>query len=138
MSVVVYVLTALAAVVVVLTRVRLGGSRAAGKIQVGRRLLDVHTVAGVLALLVWTAFLLAGDDTALGGSDAGIVAIGLWWIVGLAGLAILLRWLPARGKHAAAGAGDTWSQGPWLSLLAHLGMIVGIGVFTWAYVTQAV
>lgn len=138
MTVLVYVLTVLAAVVVVLTRVRLGGSRAAGSLQVGRRLLDVHTVAGVLALLVWTVFLIAGDDTALGGSNAGIVAIGLWWIVALAGLAILLRWMPARGKHAAAGAGDTWSQGPWLSLLAHLGMGVGVGVFTWAYLTQVV
>jgi len=137
MSVVV-VLTVLAAVVVVLTRLRLSGSQAAGTLQVGRRLLDLHTVAGVLALVVWTVFLLAGDDTVLGGPTAGIVAIGLWWIVALAGLAILMRWLPARGKHAAAGSGDGWSKGPWLSLLAHLGMVVGVGVFTWAYLTQVV
>ncbi|NPC95857.1 hypothetical protein [Nocardioides sp. zg-DK7169] len=136
--IVVYVLTALAAVVVVLTRLRLGRSRSAGKLQVGRRLLDVHTGAGVLALVVWTVFLVADDDTAFGGSVAGIIAIGLWWVVALAGLSILLRWVPARGRHAAAGAGDGWSQGPWLSLLAHLGMVVGVGVFTWAYLTKIV
>lgn len=136
-SVAVYVLTGLTAVVVVLTRLRLVRAPAAGRRQVGRRLLDLHTVTGVLALLAWTVFLVAADDSALGGATAGIVAIGLWWVVGIAGLAILLRWLPVRGKHAADGAGDGW-WGPWLSLLAHLGMAVGIGVFTWAYVTQAV
>ena len=49
-QVIVYILTALAAVVIVLTRLRLrqetGG---AGRFQVGRRLVDVHTTAGVLA-----------------------------------------------------------------------------------------
>ena len=137
--VVVYVLTALAAVVVVLTRVRLGRARVAGSLLVGRRLLDVHTVAGALALVVWTVFLVAGDDTVLGGPTAGIIGIGLWWIVSLAGLGILLRWMPARGRHAASGEpGDSWSRGPWLSVLAHVGMLLGVGYFTWAYVTQVV
>ncbi|WP_122816642.1 hypothetical protein [Nocardioides pantholopis] len=136
--VVVYVLTGLAAVVVVLTRVRLSRSDRAGGVEVGRGLLNLHTGAGVLALVLWVAFLVAGEDTPLGGSVAGIVAIGLWWIVVAAGLMILVRWLPSRGRHATAGGGDAWSRGPGLSLLAHLGMLAGVAVFTWAYLTSAV
>jgi hypothetical protein len=138
-SAVVYVLTALAAVVVVLTRLRLGrGKQGAGRHEVGRRLLTLHTGAGVLALVSWVAFLIAPDDTALGGSTGGIVALGLWWVVALAGLLILVRWLPSRGRHAAEGRSDSWSEGPGLSVLAHVGMLVGVGVFTWAYLQQVV
>ncbi|WP_246354850.1 hypothetical protein [Nocardioides ungokensis] len=53
-QVIVYILTVLAAVVIVLTRLRLGKDHGgAGRFQVGRRLLDVHTTAGVGALVVW-------------------------------------------------------------------------------------
>ena len=58
-----YVLTALAAVVVVLTRLRLGRrSGGAGRLNMGRGLVNVHTVAGVLALVSWVIFLVASDD----------------------------------------------------------------------------
>ena len=59
LPVVIYVLTALAAVVVVLTRVRMRGGQGAGRFHVGKRLLDVHTVAGGLAVVVWLVFLIA-------------------------------------------------------------------------------
>lgn len=137
-AVVVYVLTGLAAVVVVLTRLRLGRADRAGGVAVGRGLLNVHTGAGALALVLWVVFLVAGDDTRLGGSVAGILAIGLWWVVALAGVLILVRWLPTRGRHATAGRGDSWSRGPGLSLLAHLGMLAGVVFFTWAYLTSGV
>ncbi|WP_182524108.1 hypothetical protein [Nocardioides dongkuii] len=138
-AVIVYVLTALGAVVVVLTRLRLGrGAGGAGRLEVGRRLLDLHTGAGVLALAVWVAFLVAPADTVVGGSGVGILAIGLWWLVALAGLLILVRWLPSRGRHASEGRGDTWSEGPGLSILAHVGMVVGVAVFTWAYLKEYV
>jgi hypothetical protein len=137
--VIVYVLTALAAVVVVLTRLRLGGDRAgAGQIQVGRRLVDVHTVAGALAIVAWVLFLVADEGTALGGEVVGIVALAFWWVTVVAGLLILVRWLPSRGKHAASGTEDSWSEGPGLSVLAHVGMLVGVSVFTYAYLTSAV
>lgn len=136
---IVYVLTGLAAVVVVLTRLRLGRGRAgAGRSEVGRGLLGLHTVAGVLALVVWVVFLVAPDDTTAGGPLVGIAAVGLWWVVALAGLLILVRWLPSRGKHAAEERTDSWSQGPGLSILAHVGMVVGVGVFTWAYLFEKV
>ena len=51
---------------------------------------------------------------------------------------ILVRWMPAGGKHASAVIEDTWSQGPGLSVLAHVGMLVGVVVFTWAYLIAAV
>lgn len=138
-EVIVYVLTALAAVVIVLTRLRLGRSRGgAGRLHTGRRTLDVHTVAGVIALVVWTVYLVAPEDSAAGGVTTGVVALAFWWIVVVSGLLILVRWLPSRGRHASEGQEDTWSDGPALSILAHVGMLVGVCVFTWAYVTAAV
>jgi hypothetical protein len=133
---VVYVLTVLAAVVVVLTRVRLGRAES-GRLEVGRGLLHVHTVAGVLALLLWVVFLVVPDDTG-GSATIGIAALALWWVVAVAGLLILVRWMPSRGRHASAGRRDDWSGGPALSVLAHVGMALGVGVFTFAYLTSAV
>jgi hypothetical protein len=132
-EVIVYILTALAAVVVVLTRLRLGrGDGGAGRLQMGRGLVDVHTVAGVVALGTWVAFLVVGNDL------LGIIALAFWWVVVVAGLGILVRWLPSRGRHASGGQEDSWSDGPGLSVLAHVGMLVGVGVFTWAYLTAVV
>jgi hypothetical protein len=139
LAVIVYILTALAAVVVVLTRLRLQqDSGGAGQIQVGHRLVDLHTGAGVLALVVWLVFLVADEESVLGGAGTGILALALWWVVVAAGLLILVRWLPSHGKHASSGTEDTWSEGPGLSILAHVGMLVGVIVFTYAYLTSAV
>ncbi len=139
LEVIVYVLTALAAVVVVLTRLRMvRGEGAAGRIQVGHALVNVHSVAGVVALAVWVVFLVADEETVMGGSAVGIVALAFWWVVVVAGLLILVRWLPSRGRHASSGQEDTWSEGPGLSILAHVGLLVGVCVFTYAYLTSAV
>lgn len=136
---IVYVLTGLAAVVIVLTRLRLGRQDGgAGRLSMGTGLLNVHTGAGALALVVWLVFLVAGEDSAAGSETVGIIALALWWIVVVAGLLILVRWLPSRGRHASDGQDDSWSEGPGLSVLAHVGMLVGVGVFTWAYLTAAV
>lgn len=130
---IVYVLTALAAVVILLTRLRLGrGDGGAGRLRMGRGLVNVHTGAGVLALVLWVVFLVMDNDA------VGIAALGFWWIVVVAGLLILVRWLPSRGKHASAAQEDSWSEGPGLSILAHVGMLVGVLVFSWAYLTSAV
>ncbi|GAB2876769.1 hypothetical protein [Nocardioides pacificus] len=138
-QVIVYILTALGAVVVVLTRVRLrseGGG--AGQFRVGGGLLNLHTIAGTLALVTWVTFLVAPEDSALGGAGFGVLSLGFWWIVALAGLAILLRWAPTKGKHATSTREDSWSEGPALSILAHVGMLVGTCVFTGAYLVAAV
>jgi hypothetical protein len=138
-EVIVYVLTALAAVVVVLTRLRLGrGSGGAGRLNMGRGLVNVHTVAGALALVSWVAFLVAPEDSFLGSSTFGVVSLAFWWVTVMAGLLILVRWRRPKGRHASQGAADSWSDGPGLSILAHVGMLVGVCVFTWAYLTSVV
>lgn len=137
---IVYVLTALAAVVVVLTRLRLRRDRAgAGRVDIARGPVGLHTGAGVLALLTWVGFLVAGDSVSEGTATLlGLAGLVLWWIVTIAGLLILVRWLPSRGKHAAAATEDSWSSGPGLSVLGHVGMVVGVAVFTYAYLSKVV
>jgi hypothetical protein len=132
-EVIVYILTALAAVVVVLTRLRLGGEGGAGSMDVGRGLLNVHTLFGTLALVLWVLFLVGDDESVLGGPGMGIFALACWWVTVIAGLLILVRWLPSHGRHAETARQDTWSDGPGLSVLAHVGMLVGVVVFTVAY-----
>jgi hypothetical protein len=130
---VVDVLTFLSAVVVVLTRVRLSQVRAAGQQQVGMATVNAHSTLGVMAVVLWLVFLVTGHHQAL----VGIVALFFYWLTALVGLMILLRWMPSRGRHASLSADDRWSRGPGLSILAHLGMLVGVVVFTWFYATQS-
>jgi hypothetical protein len=139
-EVIIYVLTALAAVVVVLTRVRLGRNAAgAGRHDMGRGLVNLHTGSGAIALILWVVFLaVPEDDLPVDHDLLGIVALACWWLVVVAGLLILVRWLPSRGKHSSGGSEDSWSDGPGLSILAHVGMLVGVAVFTWAYLNAVV
>ena len=120
------VLTVLAAVVVVLTRVRLSrdGGEAAGRLSIPKGLLNAHTFAGIPAVVVWAYYLYKGN------SLAGLVALVLWWITAIAGLLILARWIPARGRHSSSAVSDTWGEGPGLSILAHIGVLVGVLIFT--------
>jgi hypothetical protein len=123
------VLTVLAAVAVVLTRVRLGDdSAAAGRLSIPARLLDVHTYAGAVALVTWVVFLLADIGW------VGPVGLVFWWVTVVAGLLILARWLPTRGKHSSGPVADIWGEGPGLSVLAHVGLLVVVAVFTALYV----
>ena len=126
-----FVLTALAAVVVVLTRVRLSArdEEAAGRLDIPHGLVNVHTIFGVLALGLWAAFLFADIDKVY-----GYAGLGCWWITTVAGLLILMRWLPAHGRHASGPASDSWSEGPGLSVLAHVGLLVGSIVWTYLLV----
>lgn len=118
------VLSVLAAVVVVLTRVRLAKDDGAGRLSIPRQLLNLHTGAGVPAILVWGAFLYTGMTL------LGWVGLALWWITVVAGLLILARWMPAKGRHSSGPTADTWGEGPGLSVLAHLGLLVGVVIFT--------
>lgn len=136
---IVYVLTALAAVVVVLTRLRLASDEpGAGRFQIARGVLTAHLVAGSSAVVLWLLFLLAPADSPPGSPWVGIVALGLWWLTAVLGLLILSRWLPAKGRHATTARKDSWSEGPGLSLLAHVGLAVAVLVFTYAYLVSAV
>ena len=130
---IVYVLTFLSAVVVVLTRVRLSQARAAGQHQVGMGTVNAHTGCGVVAVVLWVYFLATGHDS----SSVGIVALFFYWLTALLGLLILMRWLPSHGRHASGTTDDRWSEGPGLSVLAHVGMLVGVLVFTWYFATHS-
>lgn len=131
-----YVLVALGALVVVLTRIRMRREGAAGAHQVPRGVVLGHTVFGVLGLVSWLAYLRThGQDTTLGVDRelVGIVALACLWILSVLGLMILLRWLPSRGRHASAATEDNWSDGPGLSVLAHVGMFLAVAFFTVSY-----
>jgi hypothetical protein len=130
--VIVYVLTGLALVVVVLTRLRMGKGQGAGRVFVGTLLLNAHTGSGVIALATWVLYLVSGGD---GDPLIGIVSLGFWWLVTICGLLMLVRWVPSHGRHASSGFQDSWSEGPGLSILAHVGMLVGVCIFTWYYLT---
>lgn len=122
----VWLLTGLAAVVVLLTRMRLANEESqSGHALVPRVIVNAHTAVGVLALGVWIYYLTSPDDL------LGVVALVVWWIEVALGLLILARWLSRPSKHAADTTGDSWGDGPGLSILGHLGMFLGIAFFTW-------
>jgi hypothetical protein len=118
------VLTVLSAIVVVLTRVRLAKDDGAGRLSIPHGLLNLHTAAGVPALLLWVAFLYTGTTV------LGWLGVALWWVTVIAGLLLLARWMPAKGKHSSGPATDTWGEGPGLSILAHVGLLIGVAIFT--------
>ncbi|TWG95604.1 hypothetical protein L615_004800000140 [Nocardioides sp. J9] len=122
----VWLLTGLAAVVVLLTRLRLATEQSqAGHALVPLAVVNAHTVIGVVALATWIAYLSSP------GGALGAASLVVWWIEVVIGLLILARWLSGSGKHATATTGDSWGQGPGLSILAHVGMLLGICFFTW-------
>lgn len=124
---VLWMLTALAAVVVLLTRMRLStAGRQPGHAQIPGTILNAHTVLGVAALAVWAYYLTEPTDT------LGLVALVVWWVEVLVGVLILARWLPgAGGRHAADAVDDSWAQGPSLSILGHVGLLLGVAFFTY-------
>ena len=125
----VWMLTALAAVVVMLTRSRLiATEKQSGVTETPHGLLNSHTALGVLALATWIAWLVGAPRL------VGWVAVTAWWVVVLIGLVVLARWLPTRGRHATGATDDGWAHGPWLSALGHIGMLLGIAFFTWVFV----
>ncbi|MEJ7635127.1 hypothetical protein [Aeromicrobium sp.] len=123
---VLWMLTALAAVVVLLTRMRLSGTeRQPGNAQISGAILNAHTVLGVIALAVWSYYLTSPSDR------LGYAALGIWWLEVVAGVLILARWLPGGGRHAADSVNDSWAQGPSLSILGHVGLLLGVVFFTY-------
>ena len=120
LEVIVYILTALAAVVVVLTRLRLRNEEGAGRHKVGTGLLNLHTLFGTWRCSPGSRSWCCAEDASWSGL-LGIVALGCWWVTVLAGLMLLVRWIPSRGRHASDAIEDTWSEGPGLSVLAHVG-----------------
>lgn len=126
-----WMLTALAAVVVLLTRSRLVATeRQAGVAESPRAVLHLHTIFGVLAIAAWVYYLQDGRR------GVGLAGVALWWVLTVLGLLILGRWLPANGRHATPAHDDDWAHGPGLSILGHLGMLLGVCYFTWFFLAD--
>jgi hypothetical protein len=129
----VWLLTGLAAVVVLLTRMRLSSEQSqAGHALVPLAIVNGHTLVGLAALGVWIAYL-TSPGTAL-----GTAALAVWWIEVAIGILILLRWMSGSGRHATATTGDSWGDGPGLSILGHVGMLLGISFFTWVVLADKI
>lgn len=129
----VWLLTGLAAVVVLLTRMRLSSEQSqAGHALVPLAIVNAHTLVGVAALAVWIAYLTSP------GGILGAVALVAWWIEVAIGILILLRWRSGSGRHATATTGDSWGEGPSLSILGHVGMLLGVGFFTWVVLADKI
>ncbi|MGN0064644.1 MAG: hypothetical protein ACI379_10415 [Nocardioides sp.] len=133
----VWVLTALAAVVIVVTRLRLGGRNQSEGPAASRSLVRAHLGVGVVTWLLWVVFLLAPEDTLLGSPELGIVAIGGWWLLAGIGLSLLARWRRPRGRHTGGHDGAPLA-GLLLSVLGHVGMLLGVLQFTYVYLVAAV
>ena len=127
------ILLVLAVVLVVLTRLRLAKSDdpGAGRLDIPLALVNAHTAVGTLAILLWGSYLIFNVDWVV-----GFLGLLLWWATTIIGLLILLRWLPAKGRHASEGASDQWTEGPWLSMVGHLGALVGAIIWTLFFVTD--
>ncbi|MDX6241487.1 MAG: hypothetical protein QOG10_6311 [Kribbellaceae bacterium] len=129
-------LTALGAVVVLLTRVRLGGRgagetvRASGVAAYSSALVRVHTVVGIAALGLWIVALVTTRQ------EIAFVALVAWWLLSIVGLLLLARWLPSGGRHSEDKAADAWGEGAGLSVLGHLGMVIGVAYFTFVAFTH--
>jgi hypothetical protein len=129
-------LTGLGAVVVLLTRVRLGGrgagetGRASGVAGYSSALLRVHTVVGVAAVGLWIVALVTTRH------EIALVALVAWWLLAIVGLLLLARWLPSGGRHSEDKATDAWGEGAGLSVLGHIGMVIGVAYFTFVAFTQ--
>jgi hypothetical protein len=121
------ILLVLAVVLVVLTRLRLAKADdpGAGHLDIPLGLVNAHTVLGTLGILVWGSYLLFETHWVI-----GFLGLLLWWATTVVGLLILARWLPAKGKHASEGVTDSWTDGPWLSVVGHIGALVGAIVWT--------
>ena len=93
-------------------------------------LLVAWVVTGVITLLGWVVALVTGRQ------GIALVMLTGWWLLTVIGLLLLARWLPSGGKHSEDTQSDAWGSGAGLSVLGHVGMLVGVGYFTFVAVTD--
>lgn len=133
-DVVISVLTGLAAVIMVWTRLRLGQSRGrSSRSNAVSGLLTIYVTCAALAVIGWILFLVFPEDSVAGDPLVGIVGLFFWWLGSLIGLRLVTR-RPARGKHAAAIETPAYNS----LVLAHLVLIGVVSYFTYAYTTSVV
>lgn len=97
-------------------------------------ILNVHSIAGGIGLLLIALRLLEVHSS---GAAMWVAIIGMV-IASLIGLSFLARWRRSGGRHAVEVTGDSWTSGPWLSQIAHLGMMLGTVFFVWAMLGERI
>lgn len=128
MTVLAWILVGLASVVLVLTPVRLRSARGQeGMVDFSGWVLNLHTISLFLGLALIALRLLGVHES----GPATWVAIIAMAIASLIGLSFLARWRRSGSRHAVAFGGDSWTRGPWLSQIGHIGLAIGTVVFAW-------
>ncbi|TIC81659.1 hypothetical protein [Nocardioides sp. GY 10127] len=124
----VVVLTAFIALVVLVTRLRLRGRSAA------TWWLLVHTVLGLLGVVLWLAFVLLSADTLPYRDLVGIVAVGCFWFTSLAGLMLLSRKRRVGATRRSGGRrAERRTEGRALAIFGHVGVLLASGALTVTY-----
>lgn len=135
MTAVAWILVALGVVALVLTQVRLRRySGRAGMTAIAPWILNLHSLAGGVGLLLIALRLLDVHTSALATSAAIIGMV----LASLIGLSFLARWRRAGGRHVVQVEGDGWTSGPWLSQIAHFGMVIGTVLLAWAMLSDRI
>ncbi len=135
MTALAWLLLALGALVLVLTQVRLRSSKGGrGMTDIAPAAINGHTGLGLLAGVIVALRLLGLHES----GTATWVAIVAMAIAALLGLAFLARWRGSGGRHSVAVEGDSWTSGPWLSQIAHIGYALGTVVFIWLLLSDRV
>ncbi|MGO1167449.1 MAG: hypothetical protein ACTMHL_12630 [Janibacter sp.] len=128
MTALAWILVALGALVLVLTPLRLRRARGQeGMTNFAPWVLNLHTLAAFIGLGLITLRLLGVHESGAA-TWAAIIAMV---VAALIGLSFLARWRRSGSRHSVDFEGDTWTRGPWLSQLAHIGFVIGTLIFTW-------
>lgn len=133
----IWTLTAVVAVVVLATPLRLHRESGRSGIRIGRTVSRIHTVAGLVGVAAWAALVQWGEDVVLGDALMGVIALAGFWVTTFSGLLIMLRWLPTPGDHDRCSWRDRFT-GPIPSVVGHLAVLAITVYFCWAYVSFTV
>lgn len=135
MTAIAWVLVALGVLALVLTQVRLrkySGQR--GMTDIAPWILNLHSAAGATGLLLVALRLL---DVVTSGTAMWLAILALA-LTSVIGLSFLARWRRTGGRHVERPQGDGWTTGPWLSQIAHFGMVIGTVVLAWGMITDRI
>lgn len=135
MTVLAWILVALAILVLVLTPLRLRGARGQdGMVDFSGWVLNLHSITLFVGLALIVLRLLGVHES---GFITWVAIIALV-IASLIGLSFLARWRRSGSRHAVAFSGDGWTRGPWLSQIAHIGLAIGTIIFAWLLLADKV
>ncbi len=135
MTAIAWVLVALGFLALVLTQIRLRRYRGQhGMTDIAPWIVNLHSAAGATGLGLVALRLLG----VVSSGTAVWVAVVALAITTLVGLSFLARWRRASGRHVVAVEGDGWTSGPWLSRVAHYGMLLGSIFLAWAMITDRI